>query len=72
MADPSTLVYRTPSRPEQGAPLNVDLVVDLSGLYLARSVDDGEWHMGQRTSPHEPILCWSSYGDDLGSAIDNL
>ncbi|MRH87031.1 hypothetical protein GFY24_06040 [Nocardia sp. SYP-A9097] len=72
LLDPSTPVYLAPNEPDQSVPLNIDLIVDFSGLYLARCVDDGEWYMGQRATPDEPILCWSSYGDDLSTAIDNL
>ncbi|MEV0251633.1 hypothetical protein AB0H76_33945 [Nocardia sp. NPDC050712] len=72
LVDPSTPVYLAPNGPGQSAPLDVDLIMDFSGLYLARCVDDSEWYMGQRATPDEPILCWSSYSDDLGTAIDNL
>ncbi|MFD4351431.1 hypothetical protein ACFWPX_02670 [Nocardia sp. NPDC058518] len=70
--DPSTPVYLAPYGPDESAPLNVDIILDFSGLYLARCIDDSEWYMGQRAAPEEPILCWSSYGEDLGTAIDNL
>ncbi|MFB7718705.1 hypothetical protein [Nocardia sp. NPDC056100] len=72
LLDPSTPVYLEPNRFGESVRLNVDLIVDFSCLYLARCVDDSEWYMGQRGAPDEPIRCWSSYGDDLGAAIDNL
>lgn len=65
-------VYLAPNGPDQSASLIVDLILDFSGLYLARRVNDSEWYLGQRATPEEPILCWSSYGADLGTAIDNL
>lgn len=72
LLDPKTPVYLAPNEPDRSVPLNVDLIVDFSGLYLARCVDDGEWYMGQRSAPEGPIFCWLSYGADLGIAIDNL
>ncbi|MFI9507913.1 hypothetical protein [Nocardia sp. NPDC052566] len=52
--------------------MDVDLIIGFTGLCLARCVDDGEWYMGDRGEPGEPIFCWSSYGADLGAAIDGL
>ncbi|WP_405166306.1 hypothetical protein OG203_15185 [Nocardia sp. NBC_01499] len=72
LLDPSTPVYLAPNGPDQSTPLNVDLILDFSCLYLARCVDDSEWYMCQRAAPEQPIFCWSSYGADLGTAIDNL
>ncbi|MCP9620813.1 hypothetical protein FOH10_25675 [Nocardia otitidiscaviarum] len=72
LLDPSTRVYLAPNGSDQSDPLNVDLILDFSGLCLARCVDDAEWYMGNRGTAGEPIFCWSSYGDDLGTAIDNL
>ena len=72
LLDPSTPIHLAPNGLDQSVPLNVDLVVDFSGLYLAHCTEDGEWYMGQRAASNEPILCWASYGDDLGTAIDNL
>ncbi|MEU6185752.1 hypothetical protein [Nocardia sp. NPDC047038] len=52
--------------------MEVDPIIGFTGLCLARCVDDGEWYMGHRGEPGEPIFCWSSYGADLGIAIDGL
>lgn len=72
LLDPSVPVFLAPFGPDQSVPLTVDLILEFSDLYLARCVDDGEWYMGQRAAPEGPILCWSSYGADLETAIDNL
>ncbi|MFF2550759.1 hypothetical protein ACFVUS_07145 [Nocardia sp. NPDC058058] len=54
----------------------VDLIIGFSSLCLARSVDSdnhpGDWFMGHRPVPGSPLLCWASYGADLGAAIDGL
>ncbi|WP_168436072.1 hypothetical protein [Nocardia vermiculata] len=72
LLDLSTPVYLAPNGLDHSVAVNVDLIVEFSGLHLARCVEDGEWYMGQRAASDEPILCWASYGDDLGTAIDNL
>ncbi|WP_067545033.1 hypothetical protein [Nocardia crassostreae] len=76
LLDPSTPVFLDASHPNQGAPLAVDLIIGFSSLCLARSVDHrnhyGDWFMGPRPGTGESILCWASYGADLGAAIDGL
>ncbi|MFI2281326.1 hypothetical protein [Nocardia beijingensis] len=72
LLDPSTPVFLAPLEPSEGVALEVDLIIGFTGLCLARCVDDGEWYMGHRGEPGEPIFCWSSYGADLGIAIDGL
>lgn len=76
LLDPNTPVFLDAPHPNQGAPLAVDLIIGFTSLCLARSVDRsneyGDWFMSHRTGPGEPILCWASYGADLGAAIDSL
>ncbi|MFB8003960.1 hypothetical protein [Nocardia sp. NPDC056000] len=76
LLDPATPVLLDGPRSGQGVPLAVDLIIAFSSLCLARSVDHanhhGDWFMGHRAGPGEPILCWASYGADLGAAIDGL
>ncbi|WP_159080599.1 hypothetical protein [Nocardia suismassiliense] len=70
--DPCTPVFHAPREPDQSAPLDVDVIIGFTGLCLAHLVANGEWYMGHRVEPGEPIYCWSSYGADLGAAIDGL
>lgn len=76
LLDPRTPVFLDSPHPKEGAPLAVDLIIDFGSLCLARSVEQddqhGEWFMGHRAGPGEPLVCWGSYGSDLGAAIDGL
>ncbi|MET8878185.1 hypothetical protein [Nocardia sp. NPDC004604] len=72
LLDPSTPVFLHPTEPDQAVSLEVDLIIGFTGLCLARCMEDGEWYMGHRGQPGDPIFCWSSYGADLGTAIDGL
>ncbi|WP_280456889.1 hypothetical protein [Nocardia carnea] len=72
LLDSSTPVFLAPLDPSRGVSLKVDLIIGFTGLCLARCADDGEWYMGHRSGPGEPIFCWSGYGTGLGTAIDGL
>ncbi|GAA1158268.1 hypothetical protein F4556_000311 [Kitasatospora gansuensis] len=50
-------------------PLRPDLILSFHGLCLVRSDDD--WYMGDLDTDGS-IVCWSSYGTDLGEAIRGL
>ncbi|MEV6137167.1 hypothetical protein AB0L63_14120 [Nocardia sp. NPDC051990] len=72
LLDPSTRVFLRFAESDQAVFLEVDLIIGFTGLCLARCIEDGEWYMGDRGRSGEPIFCWSSYGADLGTAIDSL
>ena len=47
------------------------VIIDFSGLCLVWVSDDTAWYMGQLDHGGS-IVCWASYGDDLGEAIRAL
>jgi hypothetical protein len=47
-----------------------ETVLDVEGLFLVRFVGDVDWLVGQRDD--DLIVCWASYGPDLGEAIRAL
>ncbi|SKC41464.1 hypothetical protein [Krasilnikoviella flava] len=49
--------------------LQPSAIVKVGGLVLVR--DDDDWYMGQ-TDARGAVICWGSYGRDLGGAIDGL
>ncbi|MGK5628208.1 hypothetical protein [Streptomyces sp. URMC 123] len=49
--------------------LRPDVILQFGGLCLAR--DEGDWYMGQ-LDVDGSVICWGSYGDDLGEAIHGL
>ena len=51
--------------------LNPVTIIDFSSLCLVRMDNDAAWYMGQ-VELDGSILCWGSYGDDLGEAIRAL
>lgn len=50
-------------------PLQPDVILSFHGLCLVRA--DGEWCMGQLDDDGS-IICWASYGTELGQAIQGL
>ncbi len=44
------------------------IIVNFSGRCLLRIADDTAWYMGSLQDDGS-IVCWGSYGDDLGEAI---
>ena len=49
--------------------LRPDVILSFHGLCLVRADDD--WYMGQLDSDGS-VICWASYGSDLGEAIQGL
>ncbi len=49
--------------------LRPDVILAFHGLCLARA--DGEWFMGE-LDVDGSLICWASYGSDLGEAIRGL
>ena len=49
----------------------VEAGVDWAGLHLVLDTTDQHWHMGQMDD-QGTIICWGSYGPDLGEAIEAL
>jgi hypothetical protein len=47
------------------------VIIDVGGLCLLQVSDDTGWYMGQLHQDGS-IVCWASYGDDLGEAIRAL
>ncbi|MGF1432467.1 hypothetical protein [Kitasatospora sp. LaBMicrA B282] len=50
--------------------LPVEVVLSFSGLCLALA--EGEWFMGDLDTTDGSLVCWASYGPDLGKAIEGL
>ena len=50
--------------------LPAEIVISFHDLCLVKSEND-DWYMGQLESDGS-VICWASYGTDLGSAIENL
>ncbi|KQV14585.1 hypothetical protein ASE03_29715 [Kitasatospora sp. Root187] len=50
-------------------PLRPDVILSFHGLCLVQADDD--WFMGDLGTDGS-IICWSSYGTDLGEAIQGL
>ncbi|MFF1906934.1 hypothetical protein [Kitasatospora sp. NPDC058218] len=48
-----------------------EVIIDFQGLCLVRAEGDDDWYMGQVDSDGS-VICWSSYGSDLGDAILGL
>ncbi|MEV0535434.1 hypothetical protein [Kitasatospora sp. NPDC050463] len=51
--------------------LSPEVIIDFRGLCLVRAAGDDDWYMGQVDSDGS-VICWSSYGSDLGAAILGL
>jgi hypothetical protein len=66
---PGRLVVLETHRSKDYIPLRPDVVISFSGLCLVSA--DGEWFMGD-LRPDGSVVCWSSYGSDLGAAIQGL
>ncbi|MEU9033425.1 hypothetical protein AB0D45_00680 [Streptomyces sp. NPDC048352] len=49
--------------------LQPDVILSFHGLCLARA--DGEWFMGELDADGS-LVCWASYGSELGEAIRGL
>ncbi|NKY42554.1 hypothetical protein [Nocardia cerradoensis] len=58
LLDSSTPVVLQPNEPDQAVCSEVDVIIGFTGLCLARCVEDGEWSMGRRSRPGEPLFCW--------------
>ncbi|HEX6520707.1 MAG TPA: hypothetical protein VF070_11965 [Streptosporangiaceae bacterium] len=50
-------------------PLRPDVIISFHGLCLVSA--DGEWFMGDLDTDGS-VICWASYGSDLGQAIQGL
>jgi hypothetical protein len=50
-------------------PLQPDVIISFHDLCLVSS--DGEWFMGDLDTDGS-VICWGSYGPDLGEAIQGL
>ncbi|MFD8756875.1 hypothetical protein ACFV0O_38740 [Kitasatospora sp. NPDC059577] len=48
-----------------------EVIIDFQGLCLVRAKGDDDWYMGEIDSDGS-VICWSSYGSDLGEAIRSL
>jgi hypothetical protein len=48
-----------------------EVIIGFQGLCLVRAKGDDDWYMGQ-VDPDGSVICWSSYGSDLGEAIRSL
>ncbi|MGV9270460.1 hypothetical protein ACWDRR_38135 [Kitasatospora sp. NPDC003701] len=51
--------------------LSPEVIIDFHGLCLVRAAGDDDWYMGELDSDGS-VVCWSSYGSDLGDAIRGL
>lgn len=51
--------------------LRAEFIIGFHELCLVRAKDDKDWYMGQLDSDGS-VICWASYGADLGEAIRNL
>ena len=51
--------------------LHPSVIVNCAGLHLVLDTTDQHWHMGQMDD-QGTIICWGSYGPDLGEAIEAL
>ena len=50
--------------------LPANLIISFHDLCLVRAEDD-DWYMGQLDADGS-VICWASYGTDLGEAIRSL
>ena len=62
------VTFDAPSGPTEIQPVTI---IDVDGLVLVLDEARGEWLMGQQCADGS-IVCWGSYGDDLGDAIRGL
>lgn len=53
------------------APLRPVIILGFHDLCLLRAEDDDDWYMGQ-VDAEGSVICWASYGSDLGEAIQGL
>ncbi|GGV50443.1 hypothetical protein GCM10010495_80160 [Kitasatospora herbaricolor] len=52
-------------------PLQPEIILGFHDLCLVRAEGDDDWHMGQLDAEGS-VICWASYGSDLGEAIQGL
>ena len=64
------VVVELPSRRDYET-LPAEVIIGFHELCLVRAKDDNDWYMGQLGSDGS-VICWASYGADLGDAIRNL
>jgi hypothetical protein len=50
--------------------LQPEVIISFHGLCLVKEEED--WYMGQLDETDGSIICWATYGTDLGEAIQGL
>ena len=52
--------------------LDASCIISFSGLCLVLLVEADDWYMGDLDEDDGSVVCWASYGRDLGQAIEAL